>query len=359
MRGEAVLLIVCSCQIATLKIGFNVLNLYMHEMALHSDPINPPVRPPFDAEALKDGLLSSDALSAAHINALSACLTAIEGIFETFLSMDVANIRCLPVFNFVRVAYAVVVLMKMYFSASNSSSELGNVINRDNMRVQHYLDQLLEKFRVTATDDKCRPASKFLVVLAMLRSWFVKQGKNDKSQKEEETPRSKPSIQQLPNAMSTTISQQQPLHPTSQSQYLAPATANTPLQLLSEVATGQDQQSRSGGTGWGYPGGGSRATSQSLFQDSMASPASNTPPLMGTTQLSGNGNDEQQNQAASGFPPWITQSMLSDINFNSMIQAGMDVPGLDGLDGRGFNLGTDSWYTDMFQGLPDPNMFPF
>ncbi|PON20756.1 hypothetical protein TGAM01_v210357 [Trichoderma gamsii] len=139
---------------ATLRLNFNVVNLYMHEMALHSETLSDQWRPPFNTEALKDGIVNSEPLSAAHINALSACLTAIDGILNTFLSMDVLSIRCLPVFNFMRVAYAVVILIKMYFSASSPGSEMGRVIHKDNMRVEYYLETLLDKFRATAADNK-------------------------------------------------------------------------------------------------------------------------------------------------------------------------------------------------------------
>ncbi|KAJ6787399.1 hypothetical protein PWT90_10917 [Aphanocladium album] len=162
---------------ATLKIGFDLLNLYMHETVLHVDNSSE-VGAGFDADALKDGMMVPSAeapLSAQHVNALTSCLAAINGIFTTFLGLEVESIRCLPVFNFVRVAYAVVVLMKMYFSASTAGSDFGHVFSRDSMRVQQHLDALLDKFRATAAGDKCRPASKFLVVLAMLRSWFNEQ----------------------------------------------------------------------------------------------------------------------------------------------------------------------------------------
>ncbi|KAG6150785.1 hypothetical protein E4U37_005706 [Claviceps purpurea] len=205
----------------SLKMGFCILNLYMHELVLHSDGCTETAQSQQsfsnntsnivqDAIASNDGISSKtshmsttpcsytsnpspytnntaatpaqrEAFSAAHINALTACLTAIDSTFQTFLAMDVLSIRCLPVFTFVRIAYAVVILMKMYFSASNPASELGQVIHRDRIRVAHYLEALLDKFNATAADEKCRPASKFLLVLVMLRTWFLKHGKGEAS----------------------------------------------------------------------------------------------------------------------------------------------------------------------------------
>lgn len=99
----------------------HVVNLYMHEIAMHVDHNVDELAPPFTEAALRGrGEVPQDvALTPAHIDALSVCLTSIDGIFETFLKVDVDTVRCLPVANFVRVAYAVVVLIKMYVLISD------------------------------------------------------------------------------------------------------------------------------------------------------------------------------------------------------------------------------------------------
>ncbi|KAI1382410.1 hypothetical protein F4677DRAFT_401856 [Hypoxylon crocopeplum] len=237
----------------SLLLGFHVLNLYMHEIALQVDKSPEEYRPPCNADSLREPIPGlDDSLTPSHISALSSCLTAIDGIFETFLSMDVHSIRCIPIFSFVRVAYAVVVLIKMYFSASNSNSELGKVINKDNMKVAEYLEKLLDKFREVAASDKSRPASKFLLVLAMLRSWFFKQGhaqQGDVKGQSDGSPRGQQSTNEpahqaeLNNgaAPPQPQPQPQPQQPQLQQQRQAqstPGPANTPLQLLSEIATG-------------------------------------------------------------------------------------------------------------------------
>jgi hypothetical protein len=204
----------------------------MHEIATQSEYVEE-YKQPATNDSYRETLASESPLTAAHINALSACLTAIDGIFEVFLSLDVHSIRCLPVFNFVRVAYAVVVLIKMYFAASSSKSELGKVINKDNMKVEQHLENLLERFRLTAAEDRSRPAAKFLVVLIMLRSWFQKQSQTSSSGKGSGAiPGSlTPSFQ---SRRSSDEKETATIHP-QQTDYST--TANTPLQLLSEVAT--------------------------------------------------------------------------------------------------------------------------
>ncbi|KAK3310699.1 uncharacterized protein B0T15DRAFT_426320 [Chaetomium strumarium] len=232
----------------SLMLGFEVINLYMHEIATHSDTgddSNPNVN---------DMLLRSDApLPLAHVRALSACTKAIDGIFEVFLSLDVQTIRCLPVFNFVRVAYAVVVLIKMYFAASSPKSELGKYIPKDDMKVEQHLEDLLEKFRATADKDRSRPAGKFLVVLVMIRTWFHKQ-KQSQSGGSNQGSGAAATDTQLPpfpfpgsgeRDTPTPVPQQRP----QQQDY----STSTPLQLLSEIATHNSAAASGPGTSSSRP----------------------------------------------------------------------------------------------------------
>ncbi|EHA57305.1 hypothetical protein MGG_09276 [Pyricularia oryzae 70-15] len=163
----------------SLKLGFHVVSLYMHEIALRIE------------EDAGGGCVGEDAaLTPAHVSSLSACLAAVDGIFDTFSSMTPEDVRCLPVFNFVRVAYATVLLIKMYFAASAPGSELGKVIDKEEIRVEEHLGRLLDKFRMAAAGNRSRPAAKFHIVIAMLRSWFQKQAGDSDAGDAQEAPTS-------------------------------------------------------------------------------------------------------------------------------------------------------------------------
>lgn len=150
----------------------------MHEVVIHNDEC------PENVKCSSNTEIPVALLTPAHISALTVCLTSIHGLFDTFLSFATETIRDLPVFHFVRVAYACVLLIKMYFAATTSNAELGKVISKEDLKVEHYIDRLLNAFKAAADNELSRAAQKFLVVLVMLRTWFHKQSgrKPDMSQ---------------------------------------------------------------------------------------------------------------------------------------------------------------------------------
>ncbi|KAI9836313.1 MAG: hypothetical protein M1837_003420 [Sclerophora amabilis] len=270
------------CRTPDLTLNSHIINLYMHEVAMHVDHNVDDFKPPFTEDAFKAQQAHSDLLTPVHISALTTCLSSIHTVIDIFMSFDVHTIRELPIFNFVRVAYTLVVLIKLYSTATAPNSELGKVFRKEDMKVEHYLYGLLGTFRTAAEDEKCRPASKFLMILMMLKTWFQKSQKG--SSREPFKAASgmngtlndggyggnglesfrKSEQSDAPRSMQTTGSASQPLSSTNYPQILsgageggkndssAPVTvqgvhggapsplsnANTPLQMLSEVAMG-------------------------------------------------------------------------------------------------------------------------
>src|SRR5579862_9478044 len=143
-------------QIAILKLNIHITNLYIHEIAMHVDHDGDDFRPPFIEAMLskESGKCETGLLTSVHISSLLACITSIHGCFGIFLSFNAVDIRCLPIYNFVRMAYAAVALIKLYLAASFPNSELGKVFKKEDMKVEYYLDALLDILKATAEDDK-------------------------------------------------------------------------------------------------------------------------------------------------------------------------------------------------------------
>ncbi|KAI2626340.1 hypothetical protein GGS21DRAFT_529974 [Xylaria nigripes] len=294
----------------SLLFSFDVLNLYMNEIALQS---NDESNATSNAEALHRPIIGlGDNLTPAHINALSVCLTAIDGIFETVLSLDVFCIRCLPIFNFVRVAYAVVVLIKIYFSSTYSHLDISMVFDKDKMNVPEYLDRLYKKFVEVADQDKSRPASKFLLVIGMLRNWF--QTHNTRSQSElnthpDMTTSQFPSDSQHGGPHPITSHDQQHHN---QPQYKP---TNIPPQILSEImaAKGPAQINQSSHAPPGpnmnmpaYPGymGPGVPVPYDIYGPNQAPPTS-------TTAVT-------DNLPSHSYMPWVRVPFIDDLNYFTM-----------------------------------------
>ena len=189
-------------------------------------------------------------LPEAQVTALAECMESIDEIFEIFLSLDVDTIRVLPVMHFVRIAYAIAILMKVYFAATSSGNPFSSVVDKDNMKVEVYLEQLLHKFKEIVGDEKSRPGSKFLMVLIMLRNCFYR------GQKKSTCNTALPSAQQTRPGSAQAVEggpslQQQSPQQSSQQRQQGQQQAgqlnsgygqgSTPLDLLSQVATGSSQ----------------------------------------------------------------------------------------------------------------------
>lgn len=350
----------------------------MHELALQNEPADA-FKAPFAAETLRDSLISNATLTPAYTNALAACLTAIDGIFDTFFSMDPASIRCLPVFNFVRVAYATVVLIRIYFAASTPNSELGKVIDKDSMKVDQHLENLLEKFRLTAADDKSRPASKFLVVLVMIRSWFHKISKGELKQTariadaanavEGTSPFATPDAARTSGDRPTPGSVTTPSH----AEYTTQASSN-PLQLLSEAAT--TNQAATNNPQASRPRGGAGPMAGNAWYSQMGS----FPPESGNGQAkanSGGGGDGsmppppqpyQHGQVPGNPMPWLNFGQEFDYsNLGDGFAQAWDTT-IQGLnDGNGglqdFNglslMANDPLFGQMMGDLPGSDLFQF
>lgn len=306
----------------------------MHELALQTDPADA-FKEPFPSE----NVVNNAALTPAYTSALAACLTAIDGIFDTFLGMDPNSIRCLPVFNLVRVSYATVILIKIYSAASNPSSDLGKVIDKDSLKVEQHLSSLAEKFRLIAADDKHHPASNFLTVVVMVRSWFLKFSQG-----------------QLKRDTATTAVSTNAIGP-SQAGNPAQASSN-PLQLLSEAAT--NNQAAAGG----LPQSGKDKTDASTAWSRSSSNEADT-----KQKANGGGNSNMppppspqaqahphQHGFLGGTPaPWLTfGSDLDPGNLTDGFTQAWDLT-MEGL-GDGQN-GLQDFY-NFALGIPDPLLGP-
>jgi len=226
-----------------LKFFEHVASLYLHEIALHFNHNIDDFRLPFTEESLKTVNNSTETLTGHQVAALEACRKAAQGILETMLTIDNDTIKCLPMLIFfVRCTYAIVVLIKMHVAVTTPGSEISKIMAADDIRVDFHLGSLITKFGSVASEQDFRPHPKILRILSVLREWLKQHDENVAAQARGES---------IPHPSSTA------------GRFLREAGQQdqTPLHLLSQVATGnqqgqQQQQAQQGhaneGREWAY-----------------------------------------------------------------------------------------------------------
>ncbi|KAF9635547.1 hypothetical protein BFW01_g6442 [Lasiodiplodia theobromae] len=189
-----------------LKFSESVVGLYTHEVAMHHNQNMD--------DALEEG--RQKALGAVQTSSLKECVKSCHGILDSFLSLDFDAFYALPL---------------MF-------CDLGSVITPDSLRLEHYFDNLIQRFQTTEERDPQSPHTKFPRILLRLREKFnrMKNGETCADVFSGQPPASASG----PSAPAATTSTANGAH--EQTRHTFPANGNnvattqTPLHLLSEVA---------------------------------------------------------------------------------------------------------------------------
>ena len=111
-------------------------------------------------------------LSTAGIEARRTIVQSIHALLDQFLSFSVEDVRTIPVFHFVCVAYAATCLLRIYTRAVEPDSELAKSIPLASLNVESYLTRLLDLLQTSARDGKSKLAQIFQLVMITLKSWY-------------------------------------------------------------------------------------------------------------------------------------------------------------------------------------------
>lgn len=167
-----------------------IINLYMHEIAMHNEHNIDDFRPPYHSTPI-EGPPDPDSVTPVHINSLTACLQSAHAAFDAFLEMDIKLLRALPTHFFVRNSYAAVALIKLYTAMSSKDSKMSAAFNADVLRVEEYLDALISVLEKVAEGSMSKVAWKFSLIFKMLRKWHLKRtdSPNGRGSREHSQPR--------------------------------------------------------------------------------------------------------------------------------------------------------------------------
>lgn len=244
-----------------------IINLYMHEIAMHNEHNIDDFRPPYSS-TLIDGPLDPESVTQIHIASLTKCLHAAHAAFDAFLSMDLHLLRSLPTHFYVRNSYAAVALIKLYAATSAKESKMGAIFQPDELQVDTYLDKLITTLTKVADGGMSKVAGKFRMIFQGLRNWHLKRteppsGRGSREQSQSRVPPKGATVKLRYGSTPPPQSDQQhngpphpphmwsqppPPHQSQQQMVSGPMPQRTGLQMLSDAAVApQSRTSQSQG----------------------------------------------------------------------------------------------------------------
>ena len=164
----------------SLAIMYHHSFIYLHEMALHVDHSPEDFRPPYQLDRVRTVRTGRSATTPSYIDAVMRCISSSHSLLEVFLHMDIESLQAIPIFTYIRVSYALFVLLKLYSSARDLDSGLTGCIDKESLNLRFNIDSSVELLNVVVSSGKCKVPSVFLRMLLKIQAWYqVQEGEAD------------------------------------------------------------------------------------------------------------------------------------------------------------------------------------
>ncbi|KAI4268483.1 MAG: hypothetical protein L6R38_007830 [Xanthoria sp. 2 TBL-2021] len=157
----------------SLLIFYHVNTVYIHELAMYVDHDPGDFKPPFVVKSVVRSEGRGN-LPPMYIDALSTVQSSTQALLDAFLLLNADGLRALPIVNYVRVTYGIVVLTKLSLSAMAAENPLGQLLDARNIQAAAYQDSLVTHLARAVGSNQFRVASKFFMIILKLRSWYVR-----------------------------------------------------------------------------------------------------------------------------------------------------------------------------------------
>lgn len=158
------------------------LNVYIHELALHSHMNIDVLRSPPDPEELTKFFSDLD-IGPVRMDSLCTCAASTHDYFDILLGLDVATMRSLPNMYFVRSGYCAMVLKlindlhvgSMSPKSQHSASTSESISDRSNpllldVKFDYYIDRMIDLYAEVGKDGKSNIATSFYHALRMIKA---------------------------------------------------------------------------------------------------------------------------------------------------------------------------------------------
>jgi hypothetical protein len=163
-----------------LALAYHQDSIYLHESALEGGSttlvdFNHRHFKPVSGVRVKDEQEQTQLpLSAGYINTVMAVIDSAHSLLDEFLKCDIPTLRVVPVVHYVRASYALVVLVKLFISASVPTHELGKILDPQLLKVDFYMQAVLEIISNAAGPQKLSVPSKWQTIIQQVSGWYNK-----------------------------------------------------------------------------------------------------------------------------------------------------------------------------------------
>lgn len=129
---------------------------------------------PFFAKSLKTcKVIDAQHPNESYLSILRIIVNASQGLLDTFYGLSISDMLALPPHIYAgRVIYAVVVLMKIYKTITESRKQTNNFIHFEELRVETYLEQLVVISKLLIAEDERSAFSRAFLIMPQLLKWF-------------------------------------------------------------------------------------------------------------------------------------------------------------------------------------------
>ena len=155
--------------------------MYLHEIAMHDEHPPEDFMPPFGLEKILSVLtIQSDSRApSSYIDSTAVSISSAQAFLDILINMDIDALRMIPIFNFARMAYCLITLIKLYISAKTPSSPIGSVLDPKSLKIGYYLNALMETLVEAIGPNECRSPYTFLGMILRFQAWYNSQEHTD------------------------------------------------------------------------------------------------------------------------------------------------------------------------------------
>jgi hypothetical protein len=141
---------------------------------MHDDHPPEDFMPPFQIQKII-AIQTDQQATSSYIEFTAVSISSAQSLLEILLGMDVDALRTIPIFNYVRMSYALMTLIKLYISSKSPSSRIGSVLKPETLRVDFYLRSVIDKLVEAAGPKEHRAPYTFLGMLMRFHAWYKSQ----------------------------------------------------------------------------------------------------------------------------------------------------------------------------------------